>query len=140
MTLSPERIAFYVFILIIVLAVGFVLYKFLPRKVKHDEYVDKWKHLQSKLSDKDKWGEAVVEADDLLVEALKNKKIKGSSTGERMVSAQKIFSSNDGVWFGHKLRRKIEVSPDVKLKKEDVKKALVGIAQGLKDLGVLKKK
>ncbi len=140
MSLSPERIAFYIFVLFLVLIAVVVIRKVMPKKVKHDKYVDKWKNLQSKLIDKNKWGEAVVEADDLLVEALKNKKIKGSSAGERMVSAQKIFSNNDGVWFGHKLRRRIDLHPDVKLKKEDVKKALVGIAQGLKDLGVLKKK
>ena len=73
MSLSPERIAFYIFVLFLVLIAVVVIRKVMPKKVKHDKYVDKWKNLQSKLIDKNKWGEAVVEADDLLVEALQNK-------------------------------------------------------------------
>ena len=57
--------------------------------------------------------------------------------GERLVDAQKVFTDNDGVWYAHKLRKKVEAEPDFKLKKTDVKDALIGIRQGLKDLGAL---
>ncbi len=57
--------------------------------------------------------------------------------GERLVQAQHLLSDNDGVWFGHKLRAKIETDPAAKLKEKEVKSALVGIRQALKDLGAL---
>jgi hypothetical protein len=43
------------------------------------------------------------------------------------------------VWFGHKLRNKIETDPDMKLKEDDVKGALLGIRRALKDIGALPK-
>jgi hypothetical protein len=57
--------------------------------------------------------------------------------GERMVKAQRLFTDNDGVWFAHKLRNKIDADPTIKLKESEVKQALVGFRQALKDLGAL---
>ena len=57
--------------------------------------------------------------------------------GERLVEAQKIFTNNDAVWFGHKLRTRIEMNPEMTLNKNDVQKALYGLRQGLKDIGAL---
>jgi hypothetical protein len=57
--------------------------------------------------------------------------------GERLVNAQRAFSDNDAVWFGHKLVKKLNEEHDVKLKESDVKKALIGLRQGLRDLGAL---
>ena len=83
------------------------------------------------------WPLAVANADKLLEEALKKRRLKGKTTGERLVSAQRRLSDNDGVWFGHKLANKItqEDAPD--LNKEDVMTALRGLRQAMKDLGVL---
>jgi Asp-tRNA(Asn)/Glu-tRNA(Gln) amidotransferase A subunit family amidase len=58
--------------------------------------------------------------------------------GERLVSAQRDVSDNDGVWFGHKLRNRLVHENNVKLTERDVKDALIGIRGGLKDLGALK--
>ena len=57
--------------------------------------------------------------------------------GERLVSVQRRLTDNDGAWFGHKLRNKLEADPGTKLKEVDVKDALIGIRQALKDLGAL---
>jgi hypothetical protein len=57
--------------------------------------------------------------------------------GERLVKAQRLLTDNDGVWFGHKLRNRIEEGENVKLKETEVKDALMGIRQALKDLGAL---
>ena len=89
------------------------------------------------LSDKAAWPQAVTTADDLLEEALKKKRVHGKGIGERLVKVQRSLSNNDGVWFGHKLRRKLDHEPETKLKEADVKQALVGIRQALKDLGAL---
>jgi cell division protein FtsN len=116
--------------------VVFLILKYF-RRFKSDHFAKKWKSLQQKLPNKDSWRDAVIEADDLLGEALKKKKIKGKTTGERMVNAQKSFSDNDAVWFGHKLRKKLDNNPSYKPKKQEVKKALLALRGGLKDIGAM---
>ncbi len=111
--------------------------RFRPVKLKVDQFQARWKELQKLLSDKQKWVEAIFEADKLLDEALKKKHFRGRSMGERMVSAQRLFTDNDGVWFGHKLRNKLQAEPSTKLKESEVKQALMGIRQALKDIGAL---
>lgn len=113
-----------------------VVWKF-PKRIKRDYFILRWKRLQQHLPDKSQWGQAIIEADDLLNEALKTKRFKGKNMGERMVEAQKIFTNNDAVWFGHKLRTRIEMNPETALNKTDVQKALFGLRQGLKDIGAL---
>lgn len=100
-------------------------------------FVKEWRDLQKLLRNKERWDVALLQADNLLDIALKKNKFRGKSMGERLVKAQRQFSDNDGVWFGHKLRNKIESDPKMKLKESDLKDALVGLRQGLKDLGAL---
>ena len=99
----------------------------------------KWQEVQKMCSSRENWSQAIIDADRLLDEALKKRRIGGKNMGERMVRAQRIFTDNDSVWFGHKLRSKIETDPDVKLKEDDVKNALLGIRRALKDIGALPK-
>ncbi len=136
--MSPEKITFIavtgLFILIFMIFVA----RRLPKKLKKDKYKRQWRNLQAKCANKEMWREAIIEADDLLASALKKRRIKGSTMGERMVESQKIFTDNDAVWYGHKLRLKIDANPELKLNKDDVKRALMGIGQGLKDLGAFK--
>ncbi|HSX30020.1 MAG TPA: hypothetical protein VLE73_05680 [Candidatus Saccharimonadales bacterium] len=124
---------------IIIIALGFLLWvRNRPRKnLKTEPFHAKWKELQGMLSDKARWAEAVLCADVLLDEALKKKRIRGRTQGERMVKAQHLFSDNDSVWFGHKLRSRIDADPTAKLKQSEVKQALTGIRQALKDIGAL---
>lgn len=110
------------------------------RKLKVVRFQKKWQELQKMCSSKENWAEAIHNADTLLDEALRKKRIRGKNMGERLVKAQRMLSDNDGVWFGHKLRAKIEAEPEMKLKETDVKSALVGIRQALKDLGALPSK
>jgi hypothetical protein len=84
------------------------------------------------------WPMAVIQADNLLDEALKKRRYKGKTMGERMVSAQKTFTNNNQMWFGHKLRNRIVHESDIKLAEKDVKTALIGLRQALRDLGALK--
>lgn len=108
-----------------------------PKQLKVDYFQSEWKALQGKLRDKTKWSESVIAADDLLSKALKKKHLGGHNTGERLVKAQRLFTDNDSVWFGHKLRNKIDDKPKTKLKEAEVKQALVGIRQALIDVGAL---
>ncbi|HPR09473.1 hypothetical protein KDA06_01360 [Candidatus Saccharibacteria bacterium] len=108
-----------------------------PQSLHTDYYQNEWKHIESRLKDKDKWALAIIEADDLLDHALRTRKYRGKTMGERLVTAQHDFSSNNTVWFAHKLRTKTEHVEAPKLNKTDVKDALLGIRQALRDIGAL---
>lgn len=118
-------------------AAGLLFWRHRPRELKTPTFQKKWQTLQKMLRDKKNWPSAVTMADDLLDEALKKKHISGHNMGERLVKAQRMLTDNDSVWFGHKLRSQLEADPDKRLKEDDVKDALVGIRQALKDLGAL---
>ncbi len=122
---------------VVVLALTIIIFKKVPKRLKRDYYATKWKKLQDRCPDKTQWATAIMEADSLLDEALRKKRYKGKSAGERMVEAQKIFTNNDAVWFGHKLRTKLDANPELPLTQNDVQKALIGLRQGLKDIGAL---
>lgn len=118
--------------------VGFTLWRKRPQELKATEYYEgQWKELQGLLKDKAQWANAITTADKLLDAALKKRHIRGRSMGERLVKAQRLFSDNDSLWFGHKLRNRIDADPTVKLKEPEVKQALLGIRQALKDVGAL---
>ena len=101
-------------------------------------FTDKWKAAQKLCVNKETWPLAIINADNILDEALKKSGYRGKTMGERLVAAQRSLSDNDGVWFGHKLRNKLVHESDTKLSQTDVKDALTGIRQALRDLGALK--
>jgi hypothetical protein len=134
---SPERRIFYVTLAVAAFILLAIIIKMLPKRVRKEKFKHKWNEIQKQCGNKQDWAQVVIAADELLDLALKKKRIKGKTMGERLVAAQKKFSDNDGVWYAHKLRKKLEASSDVQPKKEEVKKALFGIRQGLKDMDVL---
>lgn len=109
-----------------------------PKTLNERYFRERWQELQKQLADKRTWPLAIIDADKLLDEVLKRRKFKGKTMGERLVSAQRSLSSNDTVWYAHKLRNKL-VHEDYKLgRKNEVKNAMLGYLQALKDLGALK--
>lgn len=122
----------------VILAVGsYYAYRKVPRKLKSDVFADRWKSLQVYCKSKDTWPQALEEADKLLDEALKKRKYRGKTMGERMVSAQKVITNNDAMWFAHNLYKKTHEATTVKLKETEVKMALIGFRGALKDIGAL---
>jgi hypothetical protein len=105
-----------------------------------DHFTERWVNLQKHCASRKTWPQAIIEADELLDDVLKKCKYKGKTTGERLVAAQHELSSNDTIWVGHKLRKKMTDEPvDVRtLKKKDMVIALSGFRQALRDLGALK--
>ena len=124
-------------IVILVAALGLLYWRRRPRDLKPAYFQTQWHNLQVLLKDKRQWPDAVAAADKLLDQALKKKHVSGKNMGERLVKAQRMLTDNDGVWFGHKLRGQLEHDQAKKLKETDVKDALLGIRQALKDLGAL---
>jgi hypothetical protein len=117
--------------------VGIIMYRRRPRKLKIDLFQEKWRIMQKQLTDKQQWPQALIDADKLLDDALKRRRFPGKSMGERLTKAQRVLTDNEGVWYGHKLRQKLEAEPGIKLKEKEIKQALIGIRQALKDLGAL---
>ena len=113
------------------------LFRRKPRRLKPGKYTERWQELQRLCVSRKSWPQAIIEADELLDEALKKARYRGKTTGERLVAAQHTLTSNDTVWFGHKLRKTIGNEDVRKLKKSDVLEALGGFRQALRDLGAL---
>lgn len=134
---TPELVAAIVvagFVSLIVLFLFIYLYS---RKIRPKKFRKKWNKIKAKLPKQEQWQEALAEADKLLDSALKKKKYTGKTVGEKLVKAEKIFTDKDEVWFGHKLNKAVQEKPGLKLKKSDMKRALLGLQRGLKDLGAL---
>lgn len=120
---------------LIVLSSGVFISKRIPRKLKTAHFNNRWKELQKFCRDTNTWPEALIAADKLLDDALKKRRFKGKSMGERMVAAQRRFTNNDSLWYSHNLCKKAIDDANLKLKENEVKQALIGIRQALKDLG-----
>lgn len=120
------------------LAIITVATRFLRRGLNREHFTRRWQELQKGLKKPDAWPMAIIQADSLLDEALKKKRFRGKTMGERLVAAQKSLSDNDAVWYAHKLRNKLVHEVDINLTQKDVQKALVGLRQALKDLGALR--
>lgn len=113
------------------------LYKRVPRRLNKEKYAQRWSDLQSMCKQKDQWPEVIERADKLFDRALKTRRFKGKSMGERIVSAQKKLSDNDGVWQAHNLVKKMREQPERTLKEQEVKDTLVAFRQALRDVGAL---
>jgi len=110
------------------------------RRLNVNKFTNRWQDVQQLCATRKTWPQAIIEADDLVNDALKKRRYKGKTEGERLVAAQRDLSANDKVWLGHKLRNKLEQEQvDVrKLRKDDMLTALSGFRQALRDLGALK--
>lgn len=105
---------------------------------KTDKFVTRWIELQNCCRDKETWRDALIQADKLLDKALKKRKFKGKSMGERLVNAQRFITDNDDIWDAHNLVKKLINAPEkARLKETDVKEALISFREALKDLGAL---
>lgn len=126
-----------VLVLLVCVIVGAVIVRRRPRVLKTEKFQEQWREMQKLCANKDTWRQAVIDADNMLDEALKKKRFAGKTMGERLTKAQRMLTNNESVWFGHKLRNKLESEPDTKPKEKEIKDALIGIRQALKDLGAL---
>ncbi len=81
---------------------------------------------------------AVMEADTLLDEALRNAGVQGSQLGERLkrIGVSELPNIDD-VWQAHKLRNRIAHEADLVLKRDLAERALTIYETALEHLGVL---
>lgn len=136
--MSPEAVVATIGSVMAGLGVAFAVFKRLPKRVSRGRTTVKWREIQRMCSDKKLWPDAVCRADDLLDSVLRRKRKEGKTMGERLVSAQKLFTNNDAVWQAHKLANHVRHSYDnPRLKETDVKRALVAFREALRDLGAV---
>lgn len=139
MTLTYPAMAIGAAALLTVLILVFFVRRRRRKNLKVERFEERWKTLQRNCASRKTWPLAVIDADKLLADALKARRFRGKTTGEKLVAAQRQLSNNESVWFGHKLRNRI-VHEDVRrLKKQEILEALSGFRQALRDLGALPK-
>lgn len=130
--INSSIIALIFILLVLILVVLLITHKGKPRMNKaHFE-----KHWHA-IDANENYTEAVVKADTLLEEALKNAGIKGGSTGERLNNAIGFLRDINGAWSAHKLRNQIVHESDANPSATECQKALRQYKKALKDLGAL---
>lgn len=84
------------------------------------------------------WNMAVIRADGLLDEALKNLGYEGETVADRLrIADPTSIPSLDRVWTAHRLRNTIVHGPMQEHPRETIVQVLRSYEQGLKELGVL---
>ena len=104
-----------------------------------NKYRLKWLAIEKQLvsSDLSSCQLAVMNADKLLDQALKERGTKGETMGERMKTAKDSWSNANATWASHKLRNKIAHESDFHVTYNDARRALAGFKQALKDMGAI---
>ncbi len=83
---------------------------------------------------------AVLKADVLLAEALKESGLQGKDLGERLKRVKtSVLPNLDNVWEAHKLRNRLAHDPDFVLKRDAAERALTVYEEALQHLGALAK-
>lgn len=124
-------------LVVLILVITILLHGRIKTTLDRRYFQRRWAKLTKLCVDRKLWYQAIIDADELLDEALKQLRFKGKTTGERLVSAQHFFTSNDAIWFSHKLKNKITEQNFKKLSKKETLEALASFKMALKDLGAL---
>lgn len=134
-----------IFLLVAVLLVALVGVVYLVFSAKNgpklnvEKYQAKWLAIENSVSrdSEPSWHLAILNADKLLDQALRERHIHGKTMGERMKSAQKMWSNANHVWGAHKIRNHLAHETDASVNYETTLRALSAYKQGLKDLGAI---
>ena len=104
-----------------------------------DRYRTSWLAIERQLvkDEEPSYHLAILNADKLLDQALRQRGFKGETMGERMRSARQIWSNATAVWTAHKLRNQIAHEPEVKISYDQARRSLSAFKQSLKDVGAI---
>ena len=132
-----------IMIAIFLVAVVGVVYLVFTRKsspkLNIEKYQTKWLAVENSVSRNNSasWQLAIFNADKLVDLALKERRFAGQTMGERMKSAEKVWSNANPIWGAHKIRNRLAHETDVHLTYETTLRALTAFKQALKDLGAI---
>ncbi len=127
-----------IFIITAIVLLIILIYIVSKRRLKQKRLLIKWQSLMKLINNPKKWSDFAIQSDKLIIEVLKFKHYKGKSPGERIVSAQHIFTNNDDVWYCHKLASQIINDGLVVEDKQIVLRIIHSVRQSLIDLSLLK--
>ena len=126
---------------VIIAAVLFIIMRFMPysANIDKEKYQSRWLEIEHGLNpgSRDSQYMAILKADKLLDQVLRDTGSRGQTMGERMKSRQNAWSNANAVWAAHKIRNQIAHDENVQLSETTVRRALASFKQALKDLGAL---
>lgn len=133
-----------IFLFAAILIVGVILFAVITlgkrsSTLNVNKYRTKWLAIEQSISkdDEARCHIAILNADKLVDQALREKGFKGQTMGERLKSAQSALPHLNAIWSAHKLRNQIAHEPDFKVNYDTTRKALAQFKQTLKDLGAI---
>ena len=126
---------------VIIAVVLFIIMRFMPysANIDKEKYQSRWLEIEHGLNpgSRDSQYMAILKADKLLDQVLRDTGSKGQTMGERMKSRQNAWSNANAVWAAHKIRNQIAHDENVQLSETTVRRALASFKQALKDLGAM---
>lgn len=138
---STALISFIVGVLIvgILLIAVIMLTKKGPAPLDVEKYRMRWLSIEKQLvrDQPASYHLVILNADKLLDHALKGRRVKGDTMGERMRTAKNSWSNANAVWTAHKLRNQVAHEADVHVSYDDARRALASFKQALKDIGAI---
>lgn len=110
-----------------------------PTQLDVDKYRSKWLTIEQQLKrdEVSSYHLAVLNADKLLDQAMRERAVRGETMGERMKNLRETWSNANAVWSAHKLRNQIAHESEVQVSYEDARRALAGFKQALRDVGAI---
>jgi hypothetical protein len=108
------------------------------RILDQEKYREKWLTIsQGVTNDTGTQQLAVLHADKLLDQALRESGVPGETLGERLKNAKARFRNVNAVWSAHKLRNQIAHDDHVRISRKQTDTALAAFKAALIDLGAL---
>ena len=131
-----------IFALVLVVGGGVLAFMTLRGGRTHldvEKYRSKWLAIEQQLTrdNESSYQLAILNADKLLDQALKERGFSGNTMGERMKSAKSVWTKTDNVWTAHKIRNQIAHEAEVKLSYDGTRRAMAAFKQALKDVGAI---
>lgn len=104
-----------------------------------EKYRVKWLKIENGLDQKNPttYQFAVLAADKLLDQAMKETGIAGENMGARLKNAKNRFAKIDHIWTAHKLRNKIAHESDVNVSLRATRQALAIYKRALREIGAI---
>ena len=100
-----------------------------------------WQEVQQKINSPNAsdWNLAVIQADAILDEVLKDRGLWGDTMGDRLKQLDRSkLATLDGAWEAHKLRNRIAHGSERALAYAEARRAVMLYQEALKELGYLK--
>lgn len=137
--ISGSALIFFLVVVFIVATLAVMFLIFLSKKTPQlnvTRYQTQWLSIENSVSrgNTASWQVAIMNADKLVDQALRESHHKGTTMGERMKSAQAVWKNANHIWGAHKIRNQLAHEVNTELTYEVTLRSLSAFKQALKDL------